>query len=428
MPKGCSLLSLYDKLQTAFEEFQSWQMRMNDACAFGCNLQELINLSECMTPNHIYIADMSFKILAYTDKKIMEEISATWRCQLAHSYLPVQVMKGMIETKEFEQLNGFHMAKHFFSQNFYVPFAAKNIFYNNRPQAHLFIVNVMKRPCFRDLAVAQLLGEFIEKYFFVLDEFKLNRNVNNHEAFFCDILRGNCTNASIISRQISLFDWQINDSYCIAVIPLGSRDECFRKIILYQLTKNSDFKCCIFDNNLIVIINQPQDKQDSLRIQLKRLASHYSLEICQGQPYPNFLNTKSQYQLLIRIIEIVHRYYGVPFYYEASDYSLLYIIDRILSDPKLNRLCSWDAKLLQKYDLENGTDYFLTYSTYLANDRNVVHTSRLLHIHRNTLMYRLDKIHDLISTDEEKPEQKLHLLFSMLLLKHQDIFKSSRPE
>ena len=154
-------LQIAGKMQNVFREFQKWNMKLYDACSFGCNLQELLNVSANMTKNCIYIADMSFKVLVYANAEIMPEISATWRYQVAHGYLPVHVMKGLLNSGEFEDLNGFRRAAHFYSKNFNVPFLTKNVFYNNKPQAHLFIVNSLKRPTYRDIAIGQILGEFI---------------------------------------------------------------------------------------------------------------------------------------------------------------------------------------------------------------------------------------------------------------------------
>lgn len=420
IPDSQNLIQLAGRLQDLFREFQDWYLRVTDACSFGCHLQELINLTESMTPNHIYIADMSFKILAYTDKKIMAEISATWRYQLAHGYLPVHVMKGMIESREFEQLNGFRVARHFYSKNFYVPFVTKNIFYNNRPQAHLFVVNAIKRPCSRDLAVAQLLGEFLEKHYFILSEYKLNRTGNNHEAFFGDVLRGNCRDETVIARQISLFDWTMEETYCMAVIDVSARDDGFRKIIMYQIEEGTDYKCFIYDDYLIVLQNAPNQKRLFLKKILRRVFEQHNLEICLGSPYREFLQLKEQYRFLRRIMEIARQYHGGQQFYEASNYGIFYIIDHINTTPQLYRLCNWDVSSLKQYDREHDTAYFHTYFTYLLHDRNVVRTAKELHIHRNTLMYRLEKIHGLITTDEEKPEQKLHLLLSMMMLRHKE--------
>jgi hypothetical protein len=364
----------------------------------------------------------------------MTEISATWRYQMAHGYLPVHVMKGMIASGEFEKLNGYRMASHVYSRNFYIPFVTKNIYYNSKPQAHLFVINSMKRPCSRDIAVGQILGEFIEKHFFLLSEFNLNRIGSNHEAFFNDVLNGTCTDEIVIQRQLSLFDWSPSNDYCMAILDISSRDTGFQRTVMYELECATDLKCFVHESNLVVLQRNPDDKQKFFRRFLQNISRKYSLEICMGTVFSGFMKLKEQYQILTKVTGIVCRLGEHPLYYEAADYGMYYVVDHILHTSELYHLCDKRALLLQQFDFQHGTDYFATFLSYLLHDRNMVHTSQALHIHRNTLMYRLEKIQNLIFFDEDdpdemgsqivspdawQPEQKIHMLLSMILLDYE---------
>jgi hypothetical protein len=252
LPKGYQWIAIFSqediweilgKMQDLFQEFERWYLNLYTACSLGCNLQEILSLSEDITQNCIYIADMSFKILAYTKKDFMMETGVIWRYQMLHGYLPVHVMKGMIESGEFEELNGFREADHYYSKNFSNPFAIKNIYRNNKPQVHVFVVDSMKRPSCRDIAIAQLLGEFIEKHFFLLSDFNLNRVSNNYETFFCDVISGRCVDEEIIQKQLSLYDWNLADTYCMAIIDINARDLVFTRTIMYELECEDNLGC-----------------------------------------------------------------------------------------------------------------------------------------------------------------------------------------
>ncbi len=423
VPDSEDLFAVMGELQDLFAEFRNWQERLLDACSRHSSLQDLINLSAGMTPNHIYLSDMSFKILVFTDQEIMREISATWRYQLAHGYLPVHVMKGMIENGEFDRLNGYRNARHVYSENFNVPFVTKNIFYHNRPQAHLFVVNSMKRPRFRDIAVAQLLGEFLEDHYFILSEFKLNHTGNNYEAFFNDVLRGVLTDSVAVERQISLFEWKMDDSYMLSLIRLSGRDEDFSRVLMYQIEEDSGFMSFLHEECLVVLANRSVSGAESMLERMRRLSDSYSLEICIGREFQGFLKLRENYHFLTAIMSYAQVYGRSGLCYGSADYSVYYIVDQVLHMPEARLLCSEDALTLQAYDNRHDTNYFDTYYMYLQCDRNVVRASQELHIHRNTLMYRLDKIHDLIRLDEENMPQKVHMLMSMMMLQHQEKFQ-----
>ncbi len=64
------------------------------------------------------------------------------------------------------------------------------------------------------------------------------------------------------------------------------------------------------------------------------------------------------------------------------------------------------------YDQKHHTDYYNTLFRYLQNERNSVLTAKCLHIHRNTLFHRLERIRDLFHLELENPEERFYLLLS----------------
>lgn len=75
-------------------------------------------------------------------------------------------------------------------------------------------------------------------------------------------------------------------------------------------------------------------------------------------------------------------------------------------------------KLLQlKYKSEESqTQLYQTLRCYLENHQNVTQTARELFIHRSTLLYRLDRIHEIIRSDYSDPDELLYLLLSFRLI------------
>ena len=56
-----------------------------------------------------------------------------------------------------------------------------------------------------------------------------------------------------------------------------------------------------------------------------------------------------------------------------------------------------------------------TLRVYLENDRNVTLTAKLLYVHRNTLLKRINKIVSLTSLDLDDAECRKRLLVSFLV-------------
>jgi purine catabolism regulator len=68
---------------------------------------------------------------------------------------------------------------------------------------------------------------------------------------------------------------------------------------------------------------------------------------------------------------------------------------------------------LVAHDQKSGGDLLRTLDAYLACGGSPLDTAQRLHAHRNTVLYRLDKISDLLDVDVRQPEQRL--LFHLAL-------------
>ena len=62
-----------------------------------------------------------------------------------------------------------------------------------------------------------------------------------------------------------------------------------------------------------------------------------------------------------------------------------------------------------------GTCFYNTLKEYLLNGNNVSMTSKKLFIHRNTMIYRLGKINEILGVDINAPEVSHRLLLSIIL-------------
>lgn len=79
------------------------------------------------------------------------------------------------------------------------------------------------------------------------------------------------------------------------------------------------------------------------------------------------------------------------------------VLDEVTSRVPLRYVEPAALAALRTRDAENGTEYFETFESYLLNRADRKATAHALHIHRNTLAYRLDRIRDMIGTAESDP-------------------------
>ena len=69
-------------------------------------------------------------------------------------------------------------------------------------------------------------------------------------------------------------------------------------------------------------------------------------------------------------------------------------------------------EILRKYDAENQTMLRQTLSVFLNHERNQLFSARAMHIHPNTMRYRLQRITELTGLTLDDPEELKYLRLS----------------
>lgn len=72
---------------------------------------------------------------------------------------------------------------------------------------------------------------------------------------------------------------------------------------------------------------------------------------------------------------------------------------------------------LYQYDKENRFEGILTLEAYIANKYNVTQTAKALHLHRNSLMYRMERIEEVLENDLENQNELFHLQLGLHALR-----------
>jgi purine catabolism regulator len=90
--------------------------------------------------------------------------------------------------------------------------------------------------------------------------------------------------------------------------------------------------------------------------------------------------------------------------------------------PAVRRFCDQIAGPLVNYDKEHNSSLVETANAYFNHHGNVSQTAEALYIHRNTLLYRLDRIQELSGQDLDRADMRmaLHLALKLWQLRPED--------
>lgn len=138
----------------------------------------------------------------------------------------------------------------------------------------------------------------------------------------------------------------------------------------------------------------------------------YALAIGIGRPVDALLGLRDSYREARQALSMARRLSDPnPMYFgELNVYRLLFQLEYT---PELNAFCQEVLGKLIEYDHTQGTDWIETLTAYFAHKGNLSQTAEALFIHRNTLLYRMERIREVSGLDLDNPETRLSIQLAL---------------
>lgn len=239
------------------------------------------------------------------------------------------------------------------------------------------------------------------------------------------LLKGLPVDNKILRYYLKERRWYINGHFYIYTLSnlngekLSDNKEEFCLFRIKKIVKNAIV--FTYENYIVVITNQISNKIDisfleEMSILLNRIElhggySHIFYDFSEIQYYYN--------QSLLAILEgrIID---SEKVIWNYSDYYFQYIINVLNSSMSLKTMCHPGILNILNYDKRNNTDFIKCLRTYLVNGCNISQTGKDLFMHRNTLVYRLEKIQQILEIDvqELQERERMQLWFSCMLCEY----------
>ena len=102
--------------------------------------------------------------------------------------------------------------------------------------------------------------------------------------------------------------------------------------------------------------------------------------------------------------------------FSYENYCFFHLLDRVNINEYLIHYCNPKILEIRNYDLVHNTDYLATLRTFLINYMSVGETAKAMHVHRNTIDYRVGKLKDLFNVDVSARSKAFSYQFSLLIL------------
>lgn len=249
--------------------------------------------------------------------------------------------------------------------------------------------------------------------------------------FMWMLLEGKYPNLRAIDRAMEELGIVFKGKCCVALIHIINEGEevIYENDMLNVLSsqinaKLSDTLWVIHNKELVIVFNfdRKEDLSDYEISILQKIADTSSVSVGISHSCQSLVEVGQLYWQASQAAEFGHEYMHskLTFFKDISQYSMCSLLQKNV-DPMI--FVEQDLMKLYISEKENHQDYFTTLYYYLKYGGNTGLVAKKTHIHRNTVLYRIDKLQQKMGFDLSSGVSEMKYMISFEILKYLKLFQ-----
>lgn len=432
---------ILDKQVQALEYAQEVHSMMTDIVLKGKGLRELLASLTVLLKKPVLMADSELLLLdaatppdCVTDTPLLEQ----WRQNGNHlplnDFYPRALLNELVHEKKPSYYQyGSAEADYL---DFFFPVVAGSTFYG------VLIVPDLEAELEKAKTVAMEAGAMAISLDILKEKAIREAERRNELDFFNELLLGNIKNRENIISQARRFGLNATGSYFVVLVELNkesiyygkavqsspdlSKEELEKKLyrLLHYALEKENAEGMVIEalGSLVILVRVPDkleneripDYSKALLLKIKDIVQDrmdgLPVYMAIGDSCDNIERINVAYLEAWETIDIGKKLYNNDFALTYSDMAPYHLVKNFLTSTGNTKLYARIYEPLMKYDREKGGELIQTLETYLECNFSRTKTAEKLHLHRNSLNYRLQKIEELLEQDIDRLDT-----FSLLL-------------
>lgn len=161
-------------------------------------------------------------------------------------------------------------------------------------------------------------------------------------------------------------------------------------------------------------VDHSMELSNAFSQELNRAYPQFSIAIGLGQVARDINGWRSSYRDAVQAMELAERLQtDSPLY--IGDLGVYQLILSLSDKDKLSDFCEHTLGLLLDYDMRQNADLIKTLEAFFNCHGNLSQTAESLIVHRNTLLYRMNRINEIAGIDMNRPETRLALHLALTI-------------
>ena len=255
------------------------------------------------------------------------------------------------------------------------------------------------------------------------DFYKKNKGTM-YAYFIGDLLDNNAGNIELSKERLATLGYILKDDLFILSISdkYNTTSEARQELIVSDIRSMLPGSLyVIYQNSVVFLINgcDPQDNHSFSNSKLEIYLKNNGLIAGLSNRFQNIQEIRKYFDQSLKSAQLGMKMKNAPGLYRYEVMSIFHILEICESkDYNLLDFCHPALLVLKAYDEEKNTDFFNTLYQYLNFSQNTQQTANYLHIHKNTLLYRIDKIKKITGNPLNHGDELIKLHFSFKILEY----------
>ena len=405
-------MTVFNDVLTIFERYDTWEKSLRYAVDSGADIAELVNLTAPLIPNDITVIDSELRVIAaanYRQNQAGEievvhptELFETMPLNLIHQY------KSGIEGNRNKR------GSYFADQGCY----CVNFHHNDRYLGNLSLYPRVGNLRPSDPYIIDILAAYVQEAFQIQAK-RIRSQSENIEKFVRDLLDGK-TIPEKQMNELTKDDWTriYHGTFCF-YIPLNDKPQHLSAESIIQTFLNHFPHLMIFPyQSSLVGLNGLEKEAASPKAfaeKLEGILRQLDLRAGVSTLLYNIRKIRFHYEQARYALDFgrENNTAGRLFFFE--DYTLQYLLVNSTGIFPVECLCPPGLLRLSEYDAGSEVDYWGTLRCYLDEQMNLAQTSKILNIHRNTLIHRIERINSVLDMNLNDPNVRLWIRIAIYL-------------
>lgn len=426
--KDMSASQAFEIIQCVFDFYDDWNSDIMEAVS-RMDYQQAIDESWHIFHNPVLLLDANCKVLAMSAQYGEDEVDGEWKHLSEYGYLSASSFRHLREAgmaKESSQPGAVRVIRS--GGGVSVDWMSGRLLENGTLLGRLNVLELERRFNSGDAQLLQYLISLLTPSLSWRNEKDGRFSSKN---VFWEMIRKNWVSRETIEGQLAYMGWKHGDCFRIFLLQSVSRNEPKARTagtlsgmrdeeVNLSLTANlisayiPQASLIRTEDRIILIVNEGQLGESQVKGVLGDILKQKGLRTGVSLPVRKIGNLHGIYRQAEAALKYGAMWRPWENYHCFYDYALDFIVEN--SEPE-ELVCACQPDVLRLWEEDGGGGGRVRIlKSYLANERSLVKTAEALFVHRNTLVYRIRKLLEVLENSPEEEYTRDYMKLSVRIL------------